>query len=136
MAVGNLFYGSDGWAAMSDQGFQAYKGDSSELIMEDRPERRLRRFHRPAHAEFSGVCEVAAGAQSLHDPIANAVPSTRSLPYGEYQLPRGPRAEGRTGSDAQVHRRRRGDENGHAPGLSEGLRGLGYERRVTAAHQR
>src|SRR6202007_1814661 len=39
VAVGNLFYGSDGWAAMSDQGFQAYKGDSSELIMEERPDR-------------------------------------------------------------------------------------------------
>ena len=39
VGVGNLFYGSDGWAAMSDQGFQAYKGDSSELIMEERPDR-------------------------------------------------------------------------------------------------
>jgi hypothetical protein len=29
-------YGSEGWAAMSDQGFQAYKGDS---IMEERPDR-------------------------------------------------------------------------------------------------
>ena len=37
--VGNLFYGTEGWAAMSDQGFQAYKGESSELIMEERPER-------------------------------------------------------------------------------------------------
>ena len=33
VGVGNLFYGSDGWAAMSDEGFQAYKGDSSQLIM-------------------------------------------------------------------------------------------------------
>ena len=39
VGVGDLFYGSDGWAAMSDQGFQAYKGDSSELIMEERPDR-------------------------------------------------------------------------------------------------
>ena len=39
VGVGNLFYASDGWAAMSDQGFQAYKGDSSELIMEERPDR-------------------------------------------------------------------------------------------------
>ncbi|MBI2686513.1 MAG: Gfo/Idh/MocA family oxidoreductase [Acidobacteria bacterium] len=37
--VGNLFYGSEGWAAMSDQGFQAFKGESNELIMEERPER-------------------------------------------------------------------------------------------------
>ena len=39
VGVGDLFYGSDGWAAMSDTGFQAYKGDSSELIMEERPDR-------------------------------------------------------------------------------------------------
>jgi len=37
--VGNLFYGTEGWAAMSDQGFQAFKGESNELIMEERPER-------------------------------------------------------------------------------------------------
>ena len=34
--VGNLFYGTEGWAAMSDQGFQAFKGESNELIMEER----------------------------------------------------------------------------------------------------
>ena len=37
--VGDLFYGTEGWAAMSDQGFQAFKGESNELIMEERPER-------------------------------------------------------------------------------------------------
>lgn len=37
--IGNLYYGSEGWAAMSDQGFQAFKGDSNELVMEERPER-------------------------------------------------------------------------------------------------
>ena len=30
--VGNLFYGSEGWASMDDMGFQAYKGESSELV--------------------------------------------------------------------------------------------------------
>jgi hypothetical protein len=34
--VGNLYYGTEGWAAMSDAGFQAFKGDSNELIMEER----------------------------------------------------------------------------------------------------
>jgi len=38
VTIGNLFYGSEGWAAMDDAGFQAYKGESSELVMEDRPE--------------------------------------------------------------------------------------------------
>jgi predicted dehydrogenase len=37
--VGNLFYGTEGWAAMSDQGFQAFKGDSNEMVMELKPER-------------------------------------------------------------------------------------------------
>ncbi len=37
--IGNLFYGTEGWAAMSDQGFQAFKGESSELIMEERAPR-------------------------------------------------------------------------------------------------
>ncbi len=37
--VGNLFYGTEGWAAMSDAGFQAFKGDSNELIMEEKPDR-------------------------------------------------------------------------------------------------
>ena len=36
--VGNLFYGTEGWAAMAD-GFQAFKGESNELIMEEGSER-------------------------------------------------------------------------------------------------
>ena len=36
--VGNLFYGSEGWAAMNDRGFQAFKGESNELVMEERAE--------------------------------------------------------------------------------------------------
>jgi predicted dehydrogenase len=37
--VGNLFFGTEGWAAMSDAGFQAFKGESNELALEIRPER-------------------------------------------------------------------------------------------------
>jgi predicted dehydrogenase len=37
--VGNLFYGTEGWAAMNDDGFQAFKGESNELIMEEKGER-------------------------------------------------------------------------------------------------
>src|SRR5207244_654725 len=37
--IGDLFYGTEGWASMSDQGFIAYKGDSNEVIMEERPTR-------------------------------------------------------------------------------------------------
>ena len=35
--IGDLFFGSEGWAAMSDQGFQAFKGESNELIMVEKP---------------------------------------------------------------------------------------------------
>ena len=35
--VGNLFYGTEGWAAMTNDGFQAFRGDSNELVMESRP---------------------------------------------------------------------------------------------------
>ena len=74
VGVGGLFYGSDGWAAMSDQGFQAYKGDSSELIMEERPA--------PGAGDPTGLhmqnfleCVRSRREQDLHDPIANSVPS-------------------------------------------------------------
>ena len=74
VGVGVLFYGSEGWAAMSDQGFQAYKGDSSELIMEERPN--------PAAGDPTGLhmqnflaCVQSRREQDLHDPIANSVPS-------------------------------------------------------------
>ena len=74
VGVGNLFYGSDGWAAMSDQGFQAYKGDSSELIMEERPERSAGDPTR-LHMQNFLACVKSRREQDLHDPIANAVPS-------------------------------------------------------------
>ncbi len=39
---------------MSDQGFQAFKGESNELVMEERPQRGAGRrgCHKPAHAEL------------------------------------------------------------------------------------
>ena len=70
--VGNLFYGTEGWAAMSDQGFQVYKGESNELIMEERRNAASRRRrHRPAHGELPGRLPVAQ-YKDLHDEIANA----------------------------------------------------------------
>src|SRR5260370_40080357 len=33
--VGNLFYGSDGWMALDGAGFTVYKGEKSELAMEE-----------------------------------------------------------------------------------------------------
>jgi predicted dehydrogenase len=71
--IGNLFYGTEGWAAMSDQGFQAYKGESSEVIMEERPERGQPGGDATgAHMEnFLSACR-SRNEKELHDPISNA----------------------------------------------------------------
>src|SRR5206468_6632069 len=74
VGVGNLFYGSEGWAVMSDQGFQAYKGDSSELIMEERSEVKGG-DSTSLHMQNFLACVKSRREQDLHDPIANAVPS-------------------------------------------------------------
>jgi predicted dehydrogenase len=69
VAVGNLFYGSEGWASMSDQGFQAYKGDSSELILELRPERGDTTGQ---HMENLLNAMRSRNEKELHDPLSNA----------------------------------------------------------------
>jgi hypothetical protein len=73
VGVGNLFYGSNGWAAMSDQGFQAYKGDSSELIMEERPDGGSRDVT-GLHMQNFLACVKSRREQDLHDPLRTAVP--------------------------------------------------------------
>lgn len=74
VGVGNLFYGSEGWAVMSDQGFQAYKGDSSELIMEDHPDRGAG-DPTGLHMQNFLAAVKSRNEKDLHDPIENAVPS-------------------------------------------------------------
>jgi hypothetical protein len=74
IGVGNLFYGSEGWAAMSDQGFQAYKGDSSELIMEERSDRGGG-DSTGLHMQNFLACVKSHREKDLHDPVSNAVPS-------------------------------------------------------------
>lgn len=73
VGVGNLFYGSNGWAAMSDQGFQAYKGDSSELIMEEKPDGGSRDVT-GLHMQNFLACVKSRREQDLHDPLRTAVP--------------------------------------------------------------
>ena len=72
--VGNLFYGTEGWAAMNDSGFQAYKGESSELIMEEHPERPQPGQFGDAtslHMEnFLSACR-SHNEKELHDPLSN-----------------------------------------------------------------
>ena len=70
--IGNLFFGTEGWAAMSDQGVQVYKGDSNELIMEDHPERGPGGDATGLHMEnFLAACR-SRNSKELHDPIDNA----------------------------------------------------------------
>ncbi len=70
--VGNLFYGSNGWAAMSDQGFQAFKGESNELVMEERPERVAGGDATSLHMQnFLAACR-SRNSKELHDEIGNA----------------------------------------------------------------
>jgi predicted dehydrogenase len=70
--IGNLFYGTEGWAAMSDGGFQAFKGESNELIMEERPERGAGGDATGLHMQnFLAACK-SRNYKDLHDEIANA----------------------------------------------------------------
>jgi predicted dehydrogenase len=68
--VGNLFFGSEGWACMSGQGFQAFKGEGSQLIMEEKPEGRgdATDLHMQ---NFLAACR-SRNEKELHDPISNA----------------------------------------------------------------
>ena len=70
--VGNLFYGTDGWAAMSDQGFQAFKGESNELVADERPEHGPGADATALHMQnFLAACR-SRNYKELHDEIANA----------------------------------------------------------------
>ena len=71
--TGNLIYGTEGWAAMSDGGFQAFKGESSELIMEERPERGPGGDATGLHMQnFLAACR-SRKREDLHDELSNAV---------------------------------------------------------------
>jgi predicted dehydrogenase len=68
--VGNLFYGNNGWAAMSDAGFQAFKGESNELIMDERPEKG--QDATALHMQnFLAACR-SRNSKELHDGLDNA----------------------------------------------------------------
>ena len=69
--TGNFFYGTEGWAAMSDQGFQAFKGESNEMIMEERPESGgdATGLHM---RNFLAACR-SRNQKELHDGLENAV---------------------------------------------------------------
>jgi hypothetical protein len=67
--VGDLFFGTEGWACVSD-GFQAFKGESNELILEEKPER----GDSSTTLHMQNFLEACAKRDEthLHDGIANA----------------------------------------------------------------
>ena len=71
--VGNLIYGTEGWAAMSDQGFQAFKGESNEMIMEERPQRMAGGDATGLHMQNFLSVVKSRKYEDLHDGLKNAV---------------------------------------------------------------
>jgi len=71
--TGNLIYGTEGWAAMSDNGFQAFKGESSELIMEERPTRTPGGDATGLHMQNFLAAVRSRKQADLHDGLENAV---------------------------------------------------------------
>lgn len=70
--VGNLFYGTEGWAAMSDEGFQAFKGESNEMVMEEKAERGPGNDPTGLHMQnFIAACR-SRNYKDLHDEIGIA----------------------------------------------------------------
>jgi hypothetical protein len=70
--VGNLFYGTEGWAAMNDEGFQAFKGESNELVMEEKAERGPGNDPTGLHMQnFLAACR-SRNYKDLHDEIGIA----------------------------------------------------------------
>jgi hypothetical protein len=68
--VGNLFYGTNGWAAMNDVGFQAFKGESNELVMDERSEKGSDAT--ALHMQnFLAACR-SRNRSELHDGLDNA----------------------------------------------------------------
>ena len=95
---------------MSDQGFQAYKGESSELIMEERPERGQPGGDATGlHMQnFLQACK-SRNEKDLHDPLSNAVLSANLCHLANISYRSGRKLTHR--SRTQVHRRRRSHQN-------------------------
>jgi hypothetical protein len=70
VTIGNLFYGTEGWMAMNDGGYQIYKGETSELLVDEKPQpgEDSTRLHME---NFLAGCRSRNPAD-LHDPISNA----------------------------------------------------------------
>jgi len=70
--VGNLFYGSDGWMAVDGSSFKVYKGEKSELVMD---EKGLSRGDAGPHMENFLAAVRSRNYQDLHAEVQIGVTS-------------------------------------------------------------
>ncbi len=65
--IGNLFYGSDGWMAMDSHGFQVYKGETNEKVMDEKAGGQI--WNTQPHMEnFIAACK-SRNVKDLHADI-------------------------------------------------------------------
>ena len=69
--VGDIIYGSEGWASQSDQGVQFYRGEGSEMFREEKPTAGENTTKLHMENFLTGV--RSRNMKDLHDPIDNAV---------------------------------------------------------------
>jgi predicted dehydrogenase len=72
--IGNFFFGAEGWAAMNDEGFQAYKGDSNEIALEESNEPELGDPTALHMRNFLAACR-SRDHEDLNDEIETGYPS-------------------------------------------------------------
>jgi predicted dehydrogenase len=113
--VGNLFYGTEGWAACNDEGFQAFKGESNELIMDLRAQRGPGGDTTGLHMQNFLAAVKSRNAKSLTDGIENAVVSANMCHIGnisyrvgrQLTLTEGPKFAGDAEANALLTRKYR-----------------------------
>jgi len=71
--IGNLYYGSEGWMALNSMGFQVYKGQHSEKIMDEKSERKEETV---PHMENFLAAVHSRNSKSLNADIEAGVTST------------------------------------------------------------
>ena len=70
--IGNLFYGSEGWMAAGRRGFQVYKGEPGEKIMDEKAAQQERQ--RPHFQNFLDAVK-SRNRTKLNADVAIGVPS-------------------------------------------------------------
>ena len=87
-AIGDLFYGSDGWMSVDGAGFQVYKGETNEKIMDEKVSRGVNET--TAHMENFLAGVRSRNYKDLHADVAIGVQSANLVHLGNiaYRLNR------------------------------------------------